>query len=218
MNKHRLLYGSIVSPFVRKVWIALQLKNLAFEIKEMIPFLPHHKEILLKMNPLGKVPIYQEDDFLLTDSSVICAYLEKKYPSPALYPSEPQNYARCLWYEEYADTVLIPMVITIFFNKLLAIKFNQTPDDRAVKNALEVKLPEIFDYLNQQINNKRYLVDDTLSLADISIASSFLNLELAGYSIDNTRWQALGNYITEIIKEPSIKEAFAQARERLGVK
>ncbi|MGQ3889941.1 glutathione S-transferase family protein [Legionella sp. CNM-1927-20] len=215
MDKQRILYGSIVSPFVRKVWIALRLKNLDFEIKEMTPFFDAHKEVLLKLNPLGKIPVYQEDNFILADSSVICAYLEKGYPSPALYPIEPKVYAQCLWYEEYADTVLIPTVNTIFFNKILARKFNRIPDEEAVKIASEEKLPEIFHYLEQQINHKQYLIGNTLSLADISMTVAFLNLELAGLSINNTRWEALSAYINEIVQNPVIKEAFTQARERL---
>lgn len=216
MNKQRILYGSVVSPFVRKVWLVLRLKNLVFEVQEMIPFLADHKEALLKMSPLGKVPIYREDDLTLTDSSVICAYLEKKYPKSPAYPSDPKDYAQCLWYEEYADTVLIPTILTIFFNKLLATKFNRTPDEEAVQNALGVKLPEIFNYLEQQINNKRYLVGNALSLADISITVSFLNLELTGYLIDNTRWGALSSYVNEITQEPFIKEAVIQVREKFS--
>lgn len=218
MNKQRILYGSVVSPLVRKVWLVLRLKNLVFEMKEMIPFLDDHKEALLKMSPLGKVPVYRENDLILADSSVICAYLEKKYPSKAVYPSKPQDYAQCLWYEEYADTVLIPTIITIFFNKLLAVKFKQTPDEEAVHNALEVKLPEIFNYLEQQVNDKRYLVGNAFSLADISITAPFLNLELAGYSIDHTRWIALKSYIDEITKKSFIKEAILQTKERLAKK
>ncbi|STX52496.1 Glutathione S-transferase GstB [Legionella busanensis] len=218
MTNQRIVFGSIVSPFVRKVWISLRLKHLDFEIKEMAPFFEAHKEALLKLNPLGKIPIYQEDNFTLADSSVICAYLEKKYPAPALYPSKPKDYAQCLWYEEYADTVLIPTVNTIFFNKVLARKFNRTPDEAAIKIASEENLPEIFNYLEQQINNKQYLIGSALSLADISIVVAFLNLELAGISIDKTRWEALSIYVGQTAQEPVISEAFTQARERLTKK
>ena len=87
-----------------------------------------------------------------------------------------------------------------------------------MQNALEVKLPEIFNYLEQQINNRHYLVGDALSLADISITVPFLNLELAGYSIDNTRWSGLRCYVDEITKKPFIKEALIQVRKRLSEK
>src|SRR2546423_1273604 len=96
------LYGSIVSPYVRKVAIVLDLKNIAYAIEPIVPFIKKDKQKLLQMNPLGKIPIYQDGGFMLSDSSVICAYLEKKYPDSSIYPVTAENYAACLWYEEYA--------------------------------------------------------------------------------------------------------------------
>lgn len=215
MNIQRILHGSVVSPFVRKVWIVLNLKNLDFELNTIIPFLNDHKKALLKLNPLGKTPVYQENDFLLADSSVICAYLDKKYPSIPIYPSEPEGYAQCLWYEEYADTVLIPKTLSVFFNKLLAVKFGQIPNEEAVQNAIETKLPEIFNYLEQQVNNKKYLVGDSLSLADISITASFINLELAGYTVNCERWPSLKYYVDEVTKESFVKKAIIEVKERM---
>jgi glutathione S-transferase len=78
---------------------------------------------------------------MLSDSSVICAYLEKKYPVSLIYPTSAENYANCLWYEEYADFQLIPTILTVAFNILLAAKLNLVPDMDAVKCALENKLP-----------------------------------------------------------------------------
>ncbi len=215
MNIQRILHGSVVSPFVRKVWIVLNLKNLDFEFNTIIPFLNDHKKALLKLNPLGKTPAYQENDFLLADSSVICAYLEKKYPSIPIYPSDPEGYAQCLWYEEYADTVLIPTTISVFFNKLLAVKFGQIPDEEAIQNAIETKLPKIFNYLEQQVKNKKYLVGDSLSLADISITASFINLELAGYTVNCERWPSLKYYVDEVTKESFVKKAIIEVKERM---
>jgi glutathione S-transferase len=215
MNTQRILYGSVVSPFVRKVWIVLRLKNLVFEINAMIPFFDDHKEALLKMSPLGKVPIYRENGLIIADSSVICAYLEKKHPPTPVYPSEPHDYAQCLWYEEYADTVLIPTILNVFFNKVLAAKFGQRPDEEAVQHALEIRLPEIFNYLEQHVNNKQYLVGNAFSLADISITAPFINLELAGHAIDCARWPALKHYVDAVSKESFVKEAIIQVRERI---
>ncbi|WP_419419945.1 glutathione S-transferase family protein [Legionella sp. D16C41] len=211
----RILYGSIVSPYVRKVLAVLQFKHLAFELKELIPFLKEHKETLLTLSPLGKIPLYQEKDLILADSSVICAFLEKKYPEHTIYPINPEDYAHCLWYEEYADTVLMPTILIIFFNQILAEKFKYEPNKTAVKEALE-KLPQIFTYLEQQISNKDYLVANILSMADISIVVAFLNLELTGFSL-NTHWQTLSRYITNISRQDLIQNSFIEARARLGM-
>jgi glutathione S-transferase len=214
-SSSKTLYGSIVSPYVRKVAMVLDLKNLAYTLKVLIPFVENDKKKLLNMNPLGKIPVYQEGSLTLSDSSVICAYLEKQYPDSLIYPAATEHYAMCLWYEEYADSQLIPNILTVAFNKLFAARFNLIPDMNAVQNILDNKLPEIFSYLDQEIGNKKYFVNDEFSLADISIAVPFLNLEIAGHGVDPQRWSHLARYVSEISNEPVIARANGLMRERL---
>lgn len=205
------LYGSIVSPFVRKVWLVLKIKNVEFELERLLPFIPEHKEKLLTMNPLGKIPIYQEDDFVLPDTSVICGYLEKQYPNNNIYPTNPQLYARCLWYEEYADTVLMPTILTVFFNTCLAERLGRVIDQKAKNNALEKSLPTIFTYLDHTLSHQTYLVGETLTLADIATVVGFLNLELAGHWIDEEKWPNLAKYLN-ILNQGLILEVNAIAK------
>lgn len=73
-----IIYGSIFSPYVRKVLTVLHFKNLSYDLQTLIPFVPDDRKKLLELNPLGKIPVYKEDDFILADSSVISSYLEKK--------------------------------------------------------------------------------------------------------------------------------------------
>src|SRR5262249_18434378 len=70
------LYGASLSPFVRKVRIILEEKGIPYETEELVP-LPK-TPALLAMHPLGKIPILCDGDVVVPDSSVICAYLEKK--------------------------------------------------------------------------------------------------------------------------------------------
>jgi glutathione S-transferase len=56
------------------------------------------------MHPMGKIPILRDGDLVVPDSPVICAYLDKKHPSPALDPSDPAGLAKARFLEEYADT------------------------------------------------------------------------------------------------------------------
>lgn len=210
----KILYGSIVSPYVRKVAIVFDIKNISYNMEVMIPFLEKDKQKLLQMNPLGKVPIYQDGDLMLFDSSVICAYLEKKYPAASIYPVTAENYAKCLWYEEYADSQLIPTILTVAFNILFATRFNLLPDMDAVKYALENKLPPMFTYLDREIGSKKYLVNDSFSLADVSVVVSFLNLEIAGHYVDSQKWNNLSRYLNEISNESVIKKANILVREK----
>jgi len=209
----KTLYGSIISPYVRKVAIVLDFKHIAYTVQVLVPFIEKDREKLLQMNPLGKIPVYQENGLMLSDSSVICAYLEKKYPDSLIYPATPEEYAACLWYEEYADSQLIPTILTVAFNLLFAERFNLAPDMDAVKSALDNKLPQIFNYLDHEIGNKKYFASDHFSLADISIAVPFLNFEIAGYRVDSKKWNNLSRYLDEISNEQYIAKENTLTRE-----
>jgi glutathione S-transferase len=77
-----IVHGGLPSPFVRKTLICLEEKRIPYELRPLSPF-PKTLE-LLAMNPFGRIPILQDGDFMLPDSSAIALYLEKTHPSPAL--------------------------------------------------------------------------------------------------------------------------------------
>src|SRR5258708_28903697 len=89
-----ILYGTFGSPFVRKVVVALGEKGIAFDHDPVLPFGPTPE--YRKISPLGKIPAFRDGDRTLADSSVIIAYLERTHPEPALYPSDPYEFARAV--------------------------------------------------------------------------------------------------------------------------
>ena len=69
-----VLYGAPLSPFVRKVAITLEEKNIPFDWN---PVRPHDRlEAFRAISPLGKIPAYKDNALALADSSVICFDLE----------------------------------------------------------------------------------------------------------------------------------------------
>ena len=91
------VYGSQMSPFVRKVLVFAAEKGLAVE---HIPCKPHSDHPEFKAaSPLGKIPAFRDGDFRLSDSSAICQYLEHRYPMPAMFPSTAEDHGRMIWGE-----------------------------------------------------------------------------------------------------------------------
>ncbi len=144
------VFGIAFSPFVRKVRVALAEKGVTYDLDPVIPV--NVSAEFRRMSPLGKVPAFQDGDKILADSSVICAYLERTRPTPALYPSDHYPFARALWFEEYADGGLIPIAgAKVFFQRIVGPKFFQQPTDEAiVAKAINEELPPMFDYLESQ--------------------------------------------------------------------
>jgi len=211
------VYGAIVSPFVRKVRVFLAEKNLPYELDPVVPFnvSPEYR----KISPLGKIPAFRDGDRTLADSSVICAYIERTHPSPALYPSEPYAYARALWFEEYADGGLAPVVgAKIFFPRIVGPRvFKQQPDEAAIQKVIETDLPPLFAYLEAEIGDRDYLVDGRLSIADIAVATQLVNLQHAGVRPDATRTPNLSRWLGSILARPSFKAVIEEERRTFGI-
>ncbi len=124
----------------------------------------------------------------LPDSSIICDYLEHKFPTPALYPSDPFQRARALWFEEYADSIVAATIGPgLFFERVVKKMMKQEPDEENCKRTLHDKLPPIFDHLEKEIGDKEYLVGGAFGIADISVGTMFVNFEHAGETVDARR-------------------------------
>lgn len=201
------LLGAFGSPFVRKAFVALTEKGIAFEHEQVIPF--GAPASYRKISPLGKIPAFQDGDKTLADSSVIIAYLEKTHPQSPLYPSDAYEYARALWFEEYGDGGLAPIIGgKVFFPKVIAPRFfKQEPNLAAIQKVVDDELPPMFDYLEGELGNNEYLVGNKFSIADIGVATQFVNFMLAGYSVDAKRWPKLAAYVNRIHSRPSFKSA-----------
>jgi glutathione S-transferase len=213
----RTLYGAHPSPFVRKVRIVLAEKGLPYTSEPVLHHLfpPSFDRVSLEISPLGKIPAYRDDDVALADSSVICAYLERIAPDPPLYPADPRDYARALWFEEYGDSGLAPVLtMKLFATKVILPRFfGQPADDAAIGYVVEHELPPLFDYLEGQIHCEDALVGRHFSIGDIGIATQFVNFhQYAGLDVDAARWPRLARYIERIHSRPSFKAVIEEER------
>jgi glutathione S-transferase len=210
------VYGVNASPFVRKVRIALAEKGIPYDLEPVIPV--NVSDEFKKMSPLGKIPAFRDGDRVLSDSSVICAYLERVHPTPPLYPADPYEYARALWFEEYSDTALVNVIgPKIFFQKVVGPAFfNQPTDAAVVKKAVEEELPPLFDYLEGQLANAGAIAGGRFSIGDIGIGSQFVNLRHAGFGVDAQRWPKLARYVAGVHERASFKALIDEEAPQFG--
>ena len=203
------LYGATPSPFFRKAHVVLEEKNVSYEIESLGPF-PKTPE-LLAMHPLGKIPILEDQGAFIPDSSVICAYVERLHPSPALYPSDPREFARALFIEEYCDTKVVEVVGGIFFQRYVRPNiFKQEPDEAAV-DELRGQLPPIFEWLESQAPESGESIFSEFSIADVSIGAHMGGLHFAGETFDTSTCPKLGRYVEALFARPSFKTAMSMS-------
>jgi glutathione S-transferase len=197
-----IVYGSTLSPYVRKVMVYGAEKGLELELK--MAGMGQGGPEFQRASPFGKMPGFTDGDFAISDSSAIIAYLEAKYPEPNLIPETPEARARTIWFDELADTIMMAAGGAIFFNRFVRPRILQQPCDHAAADtAVREQLPPIFDYLERTIPASGYLVEDRLTLADIAVASPFATLGCIGVCVDPARWPKTAAYVAAIHARPS---------------
>ena len=206
------LHGSPGSPFVHKVQVVLLEKGLEYTLDPVMPFGPNPE--FRRISPLGKIPALTDDGRSLPDSSVICAYLERKYPERPIYPIEPWEYGRALWFEEFADSALVSVTgPKIFFQKVVnPMFFNRPADEEMVEKALNEELPPLLDYLESEAGDGAGFVGGRFSFADVAVATQFVNFHHAGYAIDAQRWPKLAALVDRTLARPSFAKCIEDER------
>ncbi len=199
-----ILYGASMSPFVKKVLVFAAEKGIELELKPL--GLGNQDPEFREASPFGKIPGFRDGDFAISDSTAIVTYLDALRPDPNLVPADPRARARTIWWEEFADTIFSACGSKLFFNRIVAPRFLGRPGDEAIATAAETQeLPPLLDYLEGQIPASGFLVEDRLTLADIAVASPFVNLRHVGHSLDAARHPKLVAYLDAILERPSFK-------------
>lgn len=195
------IVGSYASPYVRKVLACIALKGLDYEIDPITPFFGNNE--FERLSPLRRIPVLIDGDLVLSDSSVICAYLDERYPERPLLPATPTDRARARWFEEYADTRLGGVLIwDLFYQKIVHPLIWGEPGDQArIERTLARDLPRECDYLERELPAGDFLFGPDIGLADIAIATFFRNGAFAGFEPDPARWPRLAAYLDRALAQ-----------------
>lgn len=209
------LYGSTISPYVRKVMAYAAEKGLALELEPA--GMGRGGPEFERASPFRKMPGFCDGDFAISDSTAIITYLEAKYPDPPLIPIEPAARARTIWYEEFGDTIVAKTGGAMFFNRVVAPTFMKRPGDLAIADKAEAEeVPPILAYLDGVIPPSGFLVEDRLTLADIAVASPFVNYRHMGMTIDPAVYPNAAAYLDAILARPSFAGMVAQESSLLA--
>lgn len=210
-----ILYGAPVSPFVRKVLAFAAEKGVALEL---VPIgLGDQNPNFLACSPFRKMPGFTDGDFSISDSTAIVTYIDAKHPQAPLIPTDPANRARAIWFDEFADTILTSAAGPIFFNRIVSPKFVGKPGDDAAAAKGEADMVPVCDYLEGVIRPSGHLVGDNLTLADIAVASPFVNAAHAGYVPDAAAYPMLTGYLAAMHARPSFADWIRRERKMLGL-
>ena len=210
-----VIYGSTISPYVRKAAVFAAEKAIAFELQ------PGGRTAsnpdFAKASPFGKIPALKDGDFLVSDSSAIVAYLEAIKPEPNLVPIEPRARARTIWFDEFADTIVWSCGGKIAFSRLVGPRFLKIQTDLTeADEAQRTEFPKLVEYLESVVPASGYLVEDRFTLADIAVGSVFATLAHVDCPVDPATHPKTARYLEGVLARPSFAGLLEKERAFLA--
>lgn len=205
------LIGVHLSPYVRKVAVALTVKRVEYEQEVVVPGMAPPE--FVQISPLNKIPVLVDGDFTLPDSSVICEYLEEKFPSPPMLPAGLEARAQARFLEEYADTRLLEFASVPFIENFVNPKMrNLEPDTARVQAVVEEQLPPVLDFLESRVPPEGFLFGEFCT-ADMAIISPMVNAAYGGYGPDSTRWPKYAAFLERVKAYEPVGRVLAAEKE-----
>ena len=178
------LYDADRCPYCARVRIALAEKGIEYETVEID--LDDRPAWIYKKNPLGRVPVLEEDAFVLPESAVINEYLNERYPEPALWPDDPGERAA---------------------GRLLVFRFDDFSKPyyafRRGEDGARERFEEELGFLDALLDGAQWLSGRSFGLADIAFLPWVLRArDLLGVSLDP--WPALAAWVARASERPSV--------------
>lgn len=194
------LYDFKSSPNCQRVKVVLEEKKIPYETVNVDLRAGAQKTPdYLKVNPYGKVPAIADGDTVLYESCIINEYLEEKYSSPRLMPTDPGARAKARILVDFGLTQMDPA-----YTKL---RMEMTKDEKdrnqETINAAKEDIKKRLQRLEQELGDKEYLMGD-FSLVDADLIPRFTRLEGFGVLPDATL-PRLGKYLQRMKARPSVK-------------
>jgi glutathione S-transferase len=148
----------------------------------------------LALNPNGRMPVLEEDGFVLWESNAILQYLAAKKPESGLLPTDARGRADVLrwqcWDLAHWDPACAILIFENLVKKLLALG---EADPREVAKGQE-RFKVVAEVLDGQLEDRKFITGDTLTVADFSIGAPLNMARPAGIPIDQypniRRWHA----------------------------
>jgi glutathione S-transferase len=178
------LYNAARCPYAARARIVLAEKGLEFDVVEID--LSDRPDWLYEKNPTGRVPVIEEDDWVLPESAVIMEYLEERYPAPALLPPDP------------ADRAAVRLLI--FRDDDLTGPYYAL---RREEDGAEETFNAVLARFDSALAERPYLGGAEYGLADIAYVPWFLRArDMLGVDLD--RFPSIADWLARLEARPAI--------------
>ena len=201
-----IVHSTPGSPFGRAVLIALEEKRLPYRLAPVAPS-AFKSEPHLGRHAFGRVPVLEDQGFLLYETQAILRYLDRVAPAPALTPADPRRAARMDQVMNINDWYLFQGVNTVIgFNRVIKPRLLGLPPDEAAIAAAMPKARQVFDELARLLGEAAFFAGDTLSLADLLVAPQLeFFRDLPEWPLLTPNHANLGTWLQRMQARPSLQ-------------
>lgn len=161
---------------IHELGLACELVDVAMEKGE------HKSPAFLAMNPNGKIPVLEDEGFLLWESNAISCYLAAKKPESGLIPTDPRGMAAMHQWLQWQATTFANSTNEVMMETVYLAYFNRAKDEQKYTAGLE-KVRRDLGVLETCLKGKEYLCGK-LTVADFSIISSLLLRKQMGFDLE----------------------------------
>ena len=147
----------------------------------------HRRPEFVALNPNQKMPVLEDDGFVLWESNAITQYLASKKPEGGLLPADPQKRVDVCRWQFWDSAHWDPACATLIFERLLKKVFGQGDPDPARVAKGEEDIRQLGAVLDGWLARRPFLCGQDLSVADFSVGAWLNYAERAGYPIDGFR-------------------------------
>jgi glutathione S-transferase len=195
------LYGVPASRAFRTIWMLEELGVPYQNIPTHFATGDTHKPEFLTINPNGHIPALVDGDVVMWESMAINLYLAKKYDN-GLQPKTLEAEAHAIKWSIWTMTEVESFLITVIMNRMLLPKDQR--DGNAADAAAE-KLAKPFAVLDQELAERKYLLGDTYTVADVNVASVLSMAPVVG--IDLAKYPNLKRWLDVCTSRPACTKA-----------
>ena len=195
------LHDNPFSPFARKVRMALDFKQVAFQSIDALALGEHER--LMAVNPRGEVPVLIDGELTVVGSADIAAYLEDRFPTPTLLPSSPELRAKARSWQRMADSVLDAIIHDI---SLWTWPTHRRPDQppAGLLEAGQRDLGKVLAQLEAALDSRGFVCGD-LSIADLALFPHISSLKPLGVLLDAANLPKVLRWNREMRTLPIVK-------------
>ena len=197
------IFGYSQSRAFRTLWMAEEVKaakGLDFEHTNSAPMPGPELDELLKLNPMGQVPVIRDDGFLLRESMAINLYLAKKFE--VLAPSTLEEEALAWQWSFWVMTAVESHTLEALKYKLGMMGVEQS--DEKVATEMEA-LSRPLDVLESHLSSHAHLVGESFTVADLNVAAVLMWLRMG--SIDISKYEALNAWLDRCLERQAVTAA-----------